>query len=225
MMKTKRGFFAVGFLSIGFSIVVKVSLAQTWPPVPPMPPLPPGYEEWLGNNNFSSFSFPELPGGGEGGESEPQYNPPPYDFEGLGLMVPLVLTNQELQLTLFDHGTNATYGFTNFPYHIYGRSKFNFHYRWRELSVGAVGQTNFFVPNPAPSNMFYIALLGTHSDTDGLIDGLEALLGTDPENDDTDGDGLSDFLEWRMGSNPLNAAGIVADTNGLVNLRVHTRLK
>ena len=45
------------------------------------------------------------------------------------------------------------------------------------------------------------------SDADGLPDELELLLGTDPEQEDTDGDGFSDLLEHRLslsGSDPLD---------------------
>ncbi|MDD2240274.1 MAG: hypothetical protein PHI93_06400, partial [Kiritimatiellae bacterium] len=48
------------------------------------------------------------------------------------------------------------------------------------------------------------------ADGDGLTNGEEFLLGTDPRNPDTDGDGLSDFDEVRVyGTNPL-----LGDTDG-----------
>ncbi|MEA1784603.1 gliding motility-associated C-terminal domain-containing protein [Arenibacter sp. GZD96] len=43
------------------------------------------------------------------------------------------------------------------------------------------------------------------SDGDGLTDGEEAVLGTDPNNPDTDGDGISDGDEVLNGTNPLDA--------------------
>ncbi len=48
------------------------------------------------------------------------------------------------------------------------------------------------------------------ADIDGLLDEQEAVLGTDPNNNDTDGDGLNDRLEVEVkGTDPLNA-----DTDG-----------
>ncbi len=42
------------------------------------------------------------------------------------------------------------------------------------------------------------------SDGDGLTDGLEVALGTDPFSADTDGDGFSDSEEVAAGSDPLD---------------------
>lgn len=53
-------------------------------------------------------------------------------------------------------------------------------------------------------------LLPIDTDNDGLTDEEEALLGTDPENPDTDGDDLTDSLEV----NTLNTDPLVADTDG-----------
>jgi hypothetical protein len=47
------------------------------------------------------------------------------------------------------------------------------------------------------------------SDGDGLHDGLELALGTNPSNPDSDGDGLNDGLEAGLGTDPLNP-----DTDG-----------
>jgi YD repeat-containing protein len=44
------------------------------------------------------------------------------------------------------------------------------------------------------------------ADNDGLANGYELLLGTDPFNPDTDGDGFSDGAEVATGSDPLNPA-------------------
>jgi hypothetical protein len=44
------------------------------------------------------------------------------------------------------------------------------------------------------------------ADNDGLANGYELLLGTDPFNPDTDGDGFSDGIEVASGSDPLNPA-------------------
>ena len=45
------------------------------------------------------------------------------------------------------------------------------------------------------------------SDLDGLIDGFEASLGTDPMKMDTDLDGMTDGMEVHLGANPLVPAG------------------
>lgn len=52
-------------------------------------------------------------------------------------------------------------------------------------------------------------ILDPDSDNDGLSDGKELEIGTDPANPDTDGDGLSDGDELIRGTDPLNP-----DTNG-----------
>lgn len=43
-------------------------------------------------------------------------------------------------------------------------------------------------------------------DLDGLLDTLEATLGTDPDNPDTDGDGQNDAIEYLAGTSPLDAS-------------------
>ena len=45
-------------------------------------------------------------------------------------------------------------------------------------------------------------------DGDGLSDGDEWSIGTDPINPDTDGDGFWDGDEWAAGSDPFDAASI-----------------
>ena len=53
------------------------------------------------------------------------------------------------------------------------------------------------------------------SDYDGLDDDFEAIIGTDPDNKDTDGDGLSDPIEYQHGLNPVDGSdGANADTDG-----------
>ncbi|WP_218972919.1 hypothetical protein, partial [Aeromonas veronii] len=51
-------------------------------------------------------------------------------------------------------------------------------------------------------------------DGDGLTNGQESQLGTDPENKDTDGDGIDDKTEVDNGSNPLDPNDPVADPDG-----------
>ena len=44
-------------------------------------------------------------------------------------------------------------------------------------------------------------------DNDGLVNPAEPIVGTDPNNPDTDGDGLNDGPELDQGSNPLDGRG------------------
>jgi hypothetical protein len=62
------------------------------------------------------------------------------------------------------------------------------------------------------------------SDGDGLSDGVEEDLGTDPLNPDTDGDGLLDGFEVKFGLDPLTAGdgNLDPDADGLENLREQT---
>lgn len=61
-------------------------------------------------------------------------------------------------------------------------------------------------------------------DGDGTKDSDETAFSNPATDQDTDGDGVSDYLELLQGRNPL-ASGSVADTNGVINLRVYTPLK
>jgi hypothetical protein len=81
------------------------------------------------------------------------------------------------------------------------------------VAASASGQVAFLATNPAgtsdpnPSALNTITILtdpNADSDSDGLSDGQEALLGTDPLNPDSDGDGFSDGVEVANGSDPLN---------------------
>ena len=51
------------------------------------------------------------------------------------------------------------------------------------------------------------------SDGDGIPDGREASIGTDPLNADSDGDTLPDGFEEKYGLNPLQADDITADAD------------
>ena len=67
----------------------------------------------------------------------------------------------------------------------------------------------------AYSNQSCATALGTTIDTDGdgLTDGEEINIGTDPTLADTDGDGVSDGVEVSLGSNPLDPTSIAAHLN------------
>lgn len=65
----------------------------------------------------------------------------------------------------------------------------------------------------------------TDSDSDGLTDSQEIVLGTNPNNADTDGDGVNDYLEVLRGRNPLTS-GVITDTsNTTLKLELYTPLK
>lgn len=77
-------------------------------------------------------------------------------------------------------------------------------------------------PDPAPSipplpdfasAQFTIDL---DSDNDGLLDGQEIAIGTDPDNPDTDNDGLTDGCEV-LGSNPTDPLDADSDNDGLTD--------
>jgi hypothetical protein len=69
-------------------------------------------------------------------------------------------------------------------------------------------------PNPTlGSEVFSIDL---DADNDGLLDGEEIAIGTDPDDADTDNDGLSDFIEVR-GVNPTNPLNPDSDADGLLD--------
>lgn len=69
------------------------------------------------------------------------------------------------------------------------------------LFVALWGIPNVFVESS--SGIDYSSPADT--DSDGLTDAAETLIGTDKNNPDTDGDGLSDYEEYRLGLDPLNA--------------------
>ncbi len=60
-------------------------------------------------------------------------------------------------------------------------------------------------------------------DGDGLTNLAEYLLGTRANVADTDGDGVADGIELAAGRDPLR--GVVADTTGVVNLRLYLPLR
>lgn len=57
------------------------------------------------------------------------------------------------------------------------------------------------------------------SDKDGLVDYLEVLFGTDPNNPDTDGDGYVDGLEVAMGYDPLNPLPVKLEKTILIDTK------
>lgn len=61
------------------------------------------------------------------------------------------------------------------------------------------------------------------TDGDGLTDRQELAYGSNPFAADTRGDGINDYTRWKQGRSPT--AGSVADTGSLVNLQVFTLLR
>lgn len=66
---------------------------------------------------------------------------------------------------------------------------------------------------------YSVAILGDDTDGDGLFDGQEELIGTDPLDPDTDGDGFCDGCEIHAdpggeGTDPLNAKDVPIDEDG-----------
>ncbi len=69
-------------------------------------------------------------------------------------------------------------------------------------------------PNPTlGGEVFSIDL---DADDDGLLDGEEIAIGTDPDDADTDNDGLTDFIEVR-GANPTDPLNPDSDADGLLD--------
>lgn len=104
-------------------------------------------------------------------------------------------------------------------------------YHFTTLATANSKETN----SPVDIGFHYISAgsggSATDSDGDGLGDYFEDTDGdgvvdtgeTDFDDPDTDGDGVDDGTEWLQGRNPL--VGAVADTNGVINLRVYTPLE
>ncbi len=77
----------------------------------------------------------------------------------------------------------------------------------------AAGYTSAY---PAGSNMHIgYAYRNVDSDSDGLINGLEQLIGTKPFNTDSDGDGLGDGVEFPLAgismSDPCDGPNVQCD--------------
>jgi hypothetical protein len=66
------------------------------------------------------------------------------------------------------------------------------------------------------------------TDGDNIVDAIELLLGTDPNNPDTDGDGIRDDYEVLVGTNPLNANSVPefgdGDNNRTINILDASRI-
>ncbi|WP_371803754.1 ABC transporter substrate-binding protein [Candidatus Lokiarchaeum ossiferum] len=70
-------------------------------------------------------------------------------------------------------------------------------------------------------SMIWTGIPHPDDDNDGLWNGEEILLGTDPNNPDTDGDGYDDGVEVNYGSDPLNPndyPGLDSDGDGFPNV-------
>jgi len=72
-------------------------------------------------------------------------------------------------------------------------------------SFQTLSSTSRLVILPATSTNGFFRV-GVDSDGDGISDGEEARLGTNPQNPDSDGDGFSDSIELMYGTSPTNFA-------------------
>ncbi len=64
--------------------------------------------------------------------------------------------------------------------------------------------TNFTPPNAVLARWLGFVYLNQDSDADGLIDGQEIILGTNPILQDTDGDGVNDGVEYPAAGVPFS---------------------
>ncbi|WP_342190377.1 Ig-like domain-containing protein [Stieleria varia] len=69
---------------------------------------------------------------------------------------------------------------------------------------------------PLPSDILLATSTDTDSDGDGLPDEVETVIGTHPDNRDTDTDGVSDAAEWTQGLDPLG--GLLFPSGPIANL-------
>ena len=77
--------------------------------------------------------------------------------------------------------------------------------RFAVVATNSAGANSGLSVNPADAFGVF-SDPNADADGDGLLNGYELLLGTDPFNPDTDGDGFSDGVEVASGSDPLNPA-------------------
>jgi len=170
---------------------------------------------------------PPMPGDGGGGTNEgwPTNSfPAAYDYSTNDLWLEIVgVTNATGYFVVHTPDTNAVDLFTttNLSPTVPGLNLTN----WLWLLRTAAPQTNIVINNLSATESWF--QLGTMQNSDGdlLTDAFEKLVThTEPGNSDTDGDGVNDYEEWLIGRNPL-ASGTNPDTNSVVRLRVHTRLK
>jgi YD repeat-containing protein len=113
-----------------------------------------------------------------------------FAFPPLG--VPLTVNSA----TITSNGTSATLSVTA-PANINGRFA---------LVATSSGGANSDLGITTANSFGVFTDPNADADHDGLANGYELLLGTDPFNPDTDGDGFSDGVEVATGSDPLNPA-------------------
>jgi hypothetical protein len=75
----------------------------------------------------------------------------------------------------------------------------------------AMKALDFSAIDKIPLAQYLPTMSGVDTDSDGIPDALEKLLGTDPDKSDTDGDGYSDKTEILSGYDPLGPGKAVAD--------------
>lgn len=91
--------------------------------------------------------------------------------------------------------------------------------------VGALFHTGGVVPergqatSTPPGQLTFLDETAVDSDSDGLPDEAEFVIGTDPQDDDTDGDGFLDGEEVESGTDPFVASAGVVRVIARANLR------
>jgi hypothetical protein len=192
------------------------------------------FEDWNGNGEVNTnigepewktvAAGPGVPGGGTGGTNDPpilsrDYNP----TNDLWLEITRK-TNTTGFFVIHSPVTNVMYDLletTNLATNVSGLNLTN----WLWLLRTAAGQTNLTVTNLTTIQGYFMLGKTNDTDSDGLSDAVEKLVThTLITTNNTDGDDLSDYEEYLIGRNPL-AAGANPDTNNVVRLRIHTRLK
>jgi Bacterial TSP3 repeat len=105
-------------------------------------------------------------------------------------------------------GTNLTFTYsdaaTNQAWDILWKTELSTNVTWQYLVTFAAGQTNLTTGSPTNVTAFFMLGSGADADSDGLSDVVERFVyGTDWQDPDSDNDGLLDGWEVGLGTDPL----------------------